>query len=536
MGHATATDGAGSAAVARWAAVAAAVLIGLALALTSGDDQLSSPAFAIPFALGACALVVAVRHAPPWLLRGVPDLSPDGLALFRVALGIGLLATADYVRDRLPQEPLVPGQGRSDAAFFNFSLAQELAQHPRWLQAISTLTIVAVVAFLVGALPRLSFAALVAGFTLQLLGRVQFDGNHDVDLPLMAMWTMLFVPWHAAPGASSWLRRRRGRADPPLDPRARLGFAVWLPGLTLGVGLLAGAHAKLSDSGFSWISDGAVRYHFVRDAGSAPVDWGLWIAGHETLAVAMSAAAIGVEALLVVHAFLRGWRVRLALGLVAASLFASFYLFMGIRWLPWWVLLLAFVPWEQLAGALRRARGRASPAIAPAPAARAGVTLPLAATIALLVAQQVAVSAKHIEREPLLSNYPMYALTYASTGEFDEANVSAFSDYSFRTGATGADVTAFVRRVPRADSAFIDAILGAAADGSIPGRECERARRSAAGVAQRLGRPLHQVGVRVDERAFDWAQRRFVSKRSNASLGVLDLTGCTVRRDAASAL
>ena len=534
MGQAAATDGAGSAGMARWAAVAAAVLIGLALVLTSGDDQLSSPAFAIPFALGAAALAYAVLHAPPWLLRGVPELSPDGLMLFRVALGIGLLFTAGYVRDRLPQEPLVPGQGRADAAFLNFSLAQELAQHPRWLEALSTLTIIAIVAFLAGALPRLAFAALVAGFTLQLLGRVQFDGNHDVDLPLMALWTMLFVPWHAAPGVSSWLRRRRGRPDPQCDPRT-LGFAVWLPGLTLGVGLFAGAYAKLSDSGFSWIGDGAVRYHFVRDAGSAPVDWGLWIAGHETLAIALSAAAIGVEALIVVHAFLRGWRVRLAFGLVAASLFLSFYLFMGIRWLPWWVLLLAFVPWEQLAGALRRARGRAAAAFAPGSPARAGpwVTLPLAATVALLVAQQVAVSAKHVEREPLLSNYPMYALTYGSTDEFDAANVSAFSDYSFTAGATREDVTAFVRRVPRADSAFIDAVLNSADDGSVPARECERARTSAGGVAARLGRPLDQVGVVVDERAFDWGERRFVAKRADATLGVIDLAACTLRRDGA---
>ncbi|MGI9098581.1 MAG: DCC1-like thiol-disulfide oxidoreductase family protein [Solirubrobacteraceae bacterium] len=659
MGSAAPTVAGSRGDVALRAAIVAAGLISLSLIATEGDPQLSNARFAIPFAIGVAALVLAVRRAPPWLLRGVPDLSPGGLGLFRVALGIGLLLTADYVRDRLPRDPLVIGQGRSDPAFLRFGLAQELAQHPDLLQALSTMTIVAIVAFLLGALPRLSFALIVAGFTLQLLGRVQVDGNHDLDLPLMAIWTMLFVPWHAAPGLSTVVRRLRGRSD-PVRASARLGFAVWLPGLTLGIGLAAGAYAKLVHSGLAWVGDGAVRFHFVQDAASAPVDWGLWVAGQQQLAVLLSAAAIAIEGVFIVHAFLRGWRVRLAFGLLGASLFLSFFVFMGIRWLPWWMLLLAFLPWEQLAGALRALpqrtvlidggcpmcrgtarvlhsldladrvtfsdardeaeRERMAPGItrkealremvvvtpsngrqdvgfagyralstsipplwplavasrvpgvprvgdavyrkvakrrsrdgcddercavddtrqegglpAPAPLARsrAWVTAPLAATVALLFAQQIAVSVKGIEREPLLSNYPMYSGTFASTHEFDEATASSFSTYTFATGEAGDDVTSAVQSVPRADSSLVDAVRNAAHEGTVPTAECERAHGAASGVARRLGRPLARVAVLVDQRAFDWGEGRFYSKLSHKTLGVLDLARCEVQRPGA---
>ena len=92
----------------------------------------------------------------------------------------------------------------------------------------------------------------------------------------------------------------------------------------------AAAYAKLANGGLAWISSGAVKYHFIEDAASAPFTWGLWVAVHPTAAVLLSLGVVVMEAGFISIIFARSpWR-RLLIGSIGLSLFAGFYAFQGV--------------------------------------------------------------------------------------------------------------------------------------------------------------------------------------------------------------
>ena len=121
----------------------------------------------------------------------------------------------------------------------------------------------------------------------------------------------------------------------------------------LGSAFLAAAFATLDESGFAWISVGTIKYFLVEDALDAPVTWGRFIASHDTLAIVMSFGAIVLETAVILSALWATTRVRLLSGMACLALLSGFYVLQGIWWHGWWVLLLAFLPWETLAAALR---------------------------------------------------------------------------------------------------------------------------------------------------------------------------------------
>jgi hypothetical protein len=200
---------------------------------------------------------------------------------------------------------------------------------------------------------------------------------------------------------------------------------VWLPGLTIGLAFAAAALEKLRRSGLAWITDGAVRYHFVEDAANAPFTLGRWVATQPGLAVLLSLAGIAVEAAFIAVIFCRSWRARAMFGLAGAGLMAGFYVFQGIRWWPWWVLFAAFLPWS---------RGDAHAAHA-APSRGRDLTVVHAAVVVTLVAGQVWASYQRTEIEPLLSHYPMYSTTYDSPEYFERQQTRT------RFEANGRDIT-----------------------------------------------------------------------------------------------
>ena len=160
------------------------------------------------------------------------------------------------------------------------------------------------------------------------------------------------MPWGDGLSIDDMVRRFRGKPAP--ERRSVYSLAIWLPALLLGSAWLAAAYAKLSHSGFAWVTGGAVRYHFVSDAHRAKSDWGLWIASHPKAAVAASAGGLLFEATFILAILFRNHWIRFAFALGAISFLAGLYYFQGIEWRAWWILVLALFPWEPLANGIRR--------------------------------------------------------------------------------------------------------------------------------------------------------------------------------------
>ena len=138
-------------------------------------------------------------------------------------------------------------------------------------------------------------------------------------------------------------------------PGKHYGYRVWVPGLVFGVAFAAAAWAKVVGTGPSWILNGSVKYHFITDSVNAPVDWGLQLAGHPQIAVLASLGAVVAEALVITAALSRNEWYRLGTGRPRVlGLLAGFWLFMGVFWPGWWILLLGFVPWSRLTTWFRR--------------------------------------------------------------------------------------------------------------------------------------------------------------------------------------
>ena len=345
------------------------------------------------------------------VLRGVPSISPGALGLFRIALGVALTL---FVVRYLDLAPLAaPADDQQGSSWFAAAApVRLLAASPDAVSAVRMITLAALALFVVGLFSRVAYAVAAAGLTATALAVIAlFGSDHSVGLPTVALLCLLVAPWQdSGLGLDALIRARRGRALPDA-PSRRYGIAVWVPGLAMGVALLAAAYAKMRNSGYEWVTGAAVKYHFVEDAGRAPVDWALRLTSVEEIAVLMALFAFLVEAGFILVVLSPRPAVRLGFGLVAASLLTGFYLFQGVFWPGWWTLLLAFLPWEELyRGGLRLAGAARPPSDADAPAVPLAGALRVAtlALVVLLLAQQVVVSGARAEQEPLLSSYPMY--------------------------------------------------------------------------------------------------------------------------------
>jgi hypothetical protein len=178
----------------------------------------------------------------------------------------------------------------------------------------------------------------------------------------------------------------------------------------LGVTLAAAAFAKLWGSGFAWVLNGTVKYHFLTDSDQAMVDWGLQLGRHPWAAVALSFGAVAIEMFVIVGVISGVYRYRLLAGIGALSLLVGFALFQGVFWPGWWILLLSFLPWH-----------RVRPAVASPPLTSWRPVLQPAIVVVLIVlmGEQFAVSMLGLERSPLISTYDMYSTTYNSPATYE---------------------------------------------------------------------------------------------------------------------
>lgn len=395
-----------------------------------------TPLTLVVSSLVASALAVLLYRYPRLGFRGVPVLSPEAMGLFRIVFGLALfVGMAHHLQ--LPDAP-PPGGSPGEAELWEaWGWVDWLGDHWGWRDGIQTLTLVAIVCFTIGLLPRAAYVLVVVGFVVRLLVAQEYGAvSHQWVLYPLALLPLMLVPWGDGPTVDTIVRRRLGRAVPSREPSPRYGLAVWLPGLALGIVWLAAAAAKLDVSGPAWVTGGAVRYHWAEDHLAAPTSWGAWVAGQESLAVVLSGAGLAVEALFITHVLFRSQLVRFGYGLVAFSLLLGFYLMQGLVWYGWWTIILAFVPWEALARLARRAAGALRAAATTTTAAGAGTGLPalspaVSVVVALMLSQQLAISHASIEQMPFFSNYPMYSYTRASPEAFNE-EVAPYKFFRYR--------------------------------------------------------------------------------------------------------
>jgi hypothetical protein len=420
-----------------------------------------------------------------WLgLFGVPDVSARDLAVFRAFLGFAFLCILFY--DPIRAVPRVEQRAYSPLA--DLEWVHALAASATGTSILQAIGCASAVLFALGIRARLSYVVLVTVLLLHATTLLVRRGVHDWDIAIVTLLGWLVVPWGSAPPLWQIVRSGASSASPIVSPA--YGFAIWLPGLTLGLAYAAAAYAKLSRNGLDWITSGAVRYHFVEDGRNTPFVLGLWVATHPSVAVTFSFLAVLVEALFIAVVFVTSWRLRAAFALAALGLMAGFYVFQGVYWWPWLIMFAAFLPWNRRRGV---------------PAAQTGghLTRAHAGVVAALVAAQVYASYRNIEIEPLLSNYPMYSNTYESPEQFDR-NMARV-----RFESNGVDITDRVETAGGSD--LLRQVVSGAAEG----------RRSAEGAAaalaafrnaygQRFGPPPETIDVVRVRNPFDWQRGRYL--------------------------
>lgn len=330
-------------------------------------------------------------------MLSVPELSAKALGALRLVLGAMLWWLIH--RDAPATLPLAYHRNYSPLAAN--SLVHALAANEAVWQGVLWVSELAAVLFAIGLFARPAYLVMVGGLLLTRLAWLHSSSMHSWICPMSILLALVVVPWGQGNGFDRWRHTRQGRVLPDASPA--YGFAIWAPGVILGMAFAAAAYSKLYESGLAWVTTGAVAYHFVEDAANAPVTWGLWIAAHRPVAVIFSAMAITVElAVLPLALTGRPW-LRLIAGTLAASMFAGFYLFQGVVWRPWIIWLVTFLPWAGW-----------RPTYAPLATASRHV-----AVIGTLAAVQLFAAATRMEIEPLMSPYPMYAGTYTSPADYD---------------------------------------------------------------------------------------------------------------------
>ena len=437
-----------------------------------------------------------------WLARGIPMVTPASLAMFRVAFG--LLVTVFVWSEPVSPDLLTPYELGGATGLYG-AIVRALAERPALVEGLRFAVLASGLAFAAGLRPKLSFAAFCAcvmvwGCVLTL--RIT---SHTVSALLLTMVCLLPARWGDAWRLDAWLRRKivrrngRGGRDPDSGESASIsGFPIWVPVLVLGVTFAAAAWAKLQN-GLGWILNGTVKYHFISDMEDAWVNWGVRMTESHAVAVALSAGAVILEAVLITAAMSRSDGYRLAMGVAALGLLVGFMLFQGVVWPAWWVLLLGFLPWRRISGTALPSRTGMAPRLRP-------VELMV---VLFIVGQQLYASARHVEARPVFTAYDMYSTTYDTPEDYEAA-----SNLVYR-------VVGIVGQQPvELPGCIVD-------DAAV--RELEAAAGGDAGARARMKgllgpclskRPgVNVVRLEGDRQVYDWEARRFEWRRRLEVIG-----------------
>jgi hypothetical protein len=126
-----------------------------------------------------------------------------------------------------------------------------------------------------------------------------------------------------------------------------------------------------------------------------------------------------MEAAVITTAFVRNQWYRLAVGAAAVPLAGGFYLFMGVFWPSWWILLMALLPWQWISHRFGPALEsmevtREIPSRGPEASSSGWLRAVQLALVVVVVTQQLVSSGLKVERVPIFSWYDMYSSTYES--------------------------------------------------------------------------------------------------------------------------
>ncbi|MBI4886633.1 MAG: hypothetical protein HY824_06040 [Acidobacteria bacterium] len=445
-----------------WVPVALEVLAAALLGIGAFAVALAALQFALPGAVrgplaGARDALFSPRMASTrwvvlflhWLRARIPGGSPQSAALFRIVFGAALLGV---VLSRPVRAEWATDHTNALSAFHEFLLGVFRARP--WLAGwVAPWVALWGGLFIAGAAARTAFALTALGvFAWALLYTAQTT-YHTVVALLLTLACLLPARWSDAWSVDAWLRRAPRRGAPK-----EYGYTWWAPSLVLGVVFLAAAIAKLQQGGLGWILNGTVKYHFLSNANEARVDWGLRLARYHGVAVLLSFGAVAIEALVIVGVLSRVYRYRALAGLAAMSLFGGFFLFQGLLWPAWWMLLLSFLPWHLIGDSPPPAAADAETALRwPDLLRPAGVV-----AAALLIGLQIVVSALRLEMTPLITPYDMYSTTYESPADYEaKVGVGYFVVGIDDAGGlhecriTRAEADAIARAAPNPDSATL---------------------------------------------------------------------------------
>jgi hypothetical protein len=276
----------------------------------------------------------------------------------------------------------------------------------------------------------------------------------------------------------------------------RYGFAPWALTVVLGVAFFAAAVSKVREGG-AWILNGTVKYHFVTDLDEALVSWGPILTSNHAVAVGASLLAVLVEAAVITAAFSRSVSYRAACGLASLAILSGFWLFQGVMWPGWWILLLGFLPWQWIRG---------GPHVAP----RGGSLLIVqSAFVAALAIQQCYASWVRLEARPFISAYDMYSTTYANEDAYEAAINLRYRVVGVTTGGT-VDLPDCEVDEPAAR------VFAVAAEGDSVERE---RLRGLIGTCVSNRPDVTMVGLEGDKKVYDWKAGRFVWKRGLDRVG-----------------
>jgi len=397
--------------------VALALIAAIAFVLAAGERFLP-PRLATRMPLRN--VFISPGDAAASFLRSIVERIPPGsaeqVAVFRVVFGLALLAL--FLKQRVA--PAFVFQSTNELTSFHQWLLAPFVRAPNVTLWILPWLLVWSLLFIAGAASRLSYLMLTVGAFAWATVMTTRLGYHMVSALLVALLCLIPSRWGDAWSVDSWWRRRN-RAVPAVVGSAReYGYTIWIPGVVVGVIFAAAAVAKLHESGLAWILNGTVKYHFLSDAASAPLDWGLRVGLYPKLAVALSFGAILIESTIVFGAFARKYVYRAIAGIAGVALLTGFALFQGLFWPAWWLLLVSFLPWH------RFLRHSVEVQSANVPAADVGRMKLQPLIVIVFIAQQLVVSALSLEAGPAISTYGMYSNTYDSPEAYESQSTTSY--------------------------------------------------------------------------------------------------------------
>ena len=421
-----------------------------------------------------------------WIQRGVPAASAEAAGLFRIVFGtaVVVLVATEPVSPALLQSYEASAAQGGYGAVVHWLGAYPAVSHGLswWLNAFGAL-------FIAGIATSVSFACFTVGFLVWAAIFTLTTSTHAVAVLGLTLVCLVPARWGDAWSIDALLggvltRPRRRVAD------GQYGYVFWVPRVVLGLAFLAAAWSKIG-GGLGWILNGTVKYHFISDFSQALVDWGPRLTENHWVAVAMSGTAVAVEAVVVTAAFSRSMTHVLLCGAGALALLAGFALFQGVVWPAWWILLIAFLPWQRLGGSQRTVVGQSS------------LSVVQLVVVVILAAQQLVASAFHLEARPLTSAYDMYSATYESAEEYENASNLVYRVVVYDEGQT--------RDLP---GCLVNDRMASLLPAAAAGASEERARlRSLLEPCVEAESSIPAFALEGDRRVYDWQARRFETRR-----------------------